>query len=107
MLDITQCPVSANMSDTDYALIIQSNKLRKTLKKNLSVSIDDTKIEENATWSSEKINQEIETLAENIKQIQTSGYGKYAYIDTTIQAKGMLSSLYGLYTVEESEGETE
>lgn len=29
MLDITQCPVSTNMSDTDYALIIQSNKLRK------------------------------------------------------------------------------
>lgn len=102
MLDITQCPVSTNMSDTDYALIIQSNKLRKTLKKNVSVSIDDTKIEENATWSSAKINQEIETLKKSV----SGGYGKYGYADTTVQANGMLSSLYGLYT-EESEGETE
>lgn len=97
--------------------------------------INDSLVSETDTWSSNKINEELkivkksvsdgkelvadaitekgvetatdatfETMAENIKQIQTSGYG---CVDATVYANGIISFVYGLYTVEESEVKAE
>lgn len=43
------------------------------------------------------------TMAENVKKIQTAGYGVSGYIDTTIETSGGIFAIYGLYTVEEQE----
>ena len=42
-------------------------------------------------------------MAENIKNIQSEGYGVVGYVDTTIQATGKIAMTYGLYTVEDQE----
>lgn len=43
------------------------------------------------------------TMAENVRKIQTTGYGVSGYIDTTIETSGGIFAIYGLYTVEEQE----
>ena len=42
-------------------------------------------------------------MAENVRKIQTTGYGVSGYIDTTIETSGGIFAIYGLYTVEEQE----
>ena len=44
-----------------------------------------------------------DVMAENIKNIQSEGYGVVGYVDTTIQATGKIAMTYGLYTVEDQE----
>lgn len=42
------------------------------------------------------------TMIENIQQIPTAGYGVSGYVDTTIQADGSLTAIYGLYEEQEA-----
>lgn len=42
------------------------------------------------------------TMAKNIQQIPTAGYGVSGYVDTTIQADGSLTAIYGLYEEQEA-----
>lgn len=42
------------------------------------------------------------TMIENIQQIPTAGYGVSGYVDTTIQADGSLTAIYGLYEKQEA-----
>lgn len=42
------------------------------------------------------------TMAKNIQQIPTTGYGVSGYVDTTIQADGSLTAIYGLYEEQEA-----
>lgn len=41
------------------------------------------------------------TMATNIRNISTAGYGVCGYVDTVIKTYGALSSIYGLYTKEQ------
>lgn len=94
---------ATTLSKVFSEFVKNTQKVEDDLKK--SVSDRNTKI---ATAITEKgvatePTDSADVMAENIKNIQSEGYGVVGYVDTTIQAVGKIAMIYGLYTVEEQE----
>lgn len=95
--------LGTTLSKVFSEFVKNTQKVEDDLKK--SVSDRNTKI---ATAITEKgvatePTDSADVMAENIKNIQSEGYGVVGYVDTTIQAVGKIAMIYGLYTVEEQE----